>query len=146
VLGSTTISTQPACAPSPRRVWRVFDIVSSVLAPVKEPILTSLKELSPAESEPLFNINVTSRSPLTGKRTCRLSNTIIFLAEVLDIILELELEDPCLAKRRRPSKRQTESLNYMLTPKQTPLATPSSPDSCYRASNKPSPSPLNNNS
>ncbi|KAH8708423.1 hypothetical protein GQ44DRAFT_731613 [Phaeosphaeriaceae sp. PMI808] len=123
--------------------------VSSVPAPVKESILTSSKESSPAEDEPLFNVEVISRLPLTHKRTCRSSSdTMIPSAGVPDITPEPELEDPRLPKRRRPSERQAESLilDHVPTPKPTPLPTPSGPDSRSRASSEPSPGPLDSGS
>ncbi|KAF1979386.1 hypothetical protein BU23DRAFT_563574 [Bimuria novae-zelandiae CBS 107.79] len=61
---------------------------------------------------------------------------------------EPELEDPRLAKRRRPFERQAESLilDHVPTPKQTPLPTPSGPDFRSGASNEPSPGPLDSDS
>lgn len=122
----------------------MFVIVSSVLAPVKAPILTSPEAPSPAEDELLFDVDVTSRRPLTRKRTRRLSgSTIISSAAVSGSTSELDLEESHLAKRQRPSERQAEShlLDHVPAPEPAPLTNPSSPYSC---SNESSPVPLDN--
>jgi hypothetical protein len=80
---------------------------------------------------------VASGSPLTGN--CK-------RAHPSELELEdpyLELEDPYLAKRQRPSALQAKSFiaDHMNTPKPMPLRNPSS-DSLPRASNEPSPGPL----
>lgn len=125
-------------------------MVSSVPALVKEPNLTSSEEPSPAEDESIFDdVDVTITSPLERKRTRRSSSdTINPSAKVPDIASEPELEEPRLAKRRRPSERQLENLilGHAPTPEPMPLSTPGRPDSRSRASNEPSPSPLGNNS
>ncbi|KAF1973011.1 hypothetical protein BU23DRAFT_641337 [Bimuria novae-zelandiae CBS 107.79] len=64
----------------------------------------------------------------------------------LDVILELELEDPRLTKRRRLAKRLVENLvcNPATIPKLTPLPTPGGSASYSRASTEPSLRSLNN--
>ena len=69
-------------------------MVSSALAPIKELVLTSLKEPLPAEDEPLSDVDVMIRSPLSRKRTRHSSSDTTISAEVPDVTLELELEDP----------------------------------------------------
>lgn len=112
--------------------------MSGVPALVKEPVLTSSKELSLVEDEPLFDVDVTSKSSLAHKRIRR----------SFDDTITSSVEDPHLAKRRRLSKQQEESLtlDYMPTHELAPLPTTTIPDSRSRASNEPSPSPLDNNS
>lgn len=116
-------------------------MVSTVLAPAKELILTSLKERSPAEDEPLFGgVAVTSGPSLTRKRTRASSaDTIISSAEVPGVTSEPELEDPRSAKRRGSAEQRPESLilDSVSIPKSTPLSTSSDPVSRSRASKVP---------
>ncbi|KAF2802881.1 uncharacterized protein BDZ99DRAFT_548099 [Mytilinidion resinicola] len=102
-------------------------------------------EPSLAEDEsPFGDVDMTSRSPLTCKRTHRLSvDTIISSAEVPDFTSEPELEDSRLAKRQR-SELQAESLmlDHVPKPRPTHLPTPNSLNCRSRASNEPSPGPL----
>jgi hypothetical protein len=79
---------------SPWRVWRIFVMVSSAPAPIKELVLISLKEPLPAEDEPLSDVDVMIRSPLSRKRTHHSSSDTTISAEVPDVTLEPELEDP----------------------------------------------------
>lgn len=48
----------------------------------------------PAEDEPLSDVNIMIRSPLSCKRTRHLSSDTTTSAEVPDVTLEPELEDP----------------------------------------------------
>lgn len=117
----------------------MFTMVSSVPAPVKEPILTYPAEdgLSPVEDEQLIDVDMMDRSLSARKRTRRsLSDAITSLREVPDITSETELEDTHLGKRRRLSDEQAESLLFyhVLTPQPTPLPTPNSPSLSSRAS------------
>ncbi|KAF2452265.1 hypothetical protein BDY21DRAFT_176144 [Lineolata rhizophorae] len=101
-------------------------------------------EPSLAEDEPL-DIDVTSRSPLTGKRTRRSSgDTIISSAEVPEVTPELELEGHRSAKRRRPAEQGAECLilDPVSTSKSTSPPTPGGSVSCSRTSNDSSPCPL----